>query len=394
MEESYDKSWITWFNIHKSRNLYEEVLSDKFLEYKKCRCCNESIYYYDSTFSVDKNKNINPINKSFLSKKELLGNVYYLSVCEDCLSKKYPKYQSLNKGRVFNRICDITCYAFNIPDDVAKKWNKENYAITQKHLIKKYGEEVGKNKWKEYCDKQALTNTFEYKKEKYNWTKEQFDEYNKSRGITLDNLIKKHGIDKGTDMWDKYIKSQIMTKSKDYVVEKYGEDYWIQLNNSKKLNLENFIRKYGQEFGLSKYNEYLDKITQYKPSKMSQTFFEKLDKYFEGYTTYYYNKNKKEFGKLLSNGKYIFIDYFILELNLAIEYNGDIWHANPLYFKENDKPYPFFNKKLTAKEIWNNEKERLECLKKDFNIDTIVVWESDDINYENLYKNIIEKYGK
>jgi hypothetical protein len=69
----------------------------------------------------------------------------------------------------------LTEYAFNINHDDAIKWIKEKYAITEKNLIKKWGEEKGKIKWKEYCEKQSISNTFEYKKEKYGWSKEEFD---------------------------------------------------------------------------------------------------------------------------------------------------------------------------------------------------------------------------
>lgn len=96
---------------------------------------------------------------------------------------------------------EITKFAFNIPDDVYKA-SRSKYAITKDAMIAKYGEQGGTKKWNEYCKKQALTNTFEYKHQKYDWTKEQFDEYNKSRAVTKENLIRRHCKDKGMIIWN------------------------------------------------------------------------------------------------------------------------------------------------------------------------------------------------
>lgn len=130
----YNKTWITLFNKNKTKDLYREVLNKEFPHNDKCLCCDDIIYYYDSTF-----KNLDgvltPTNKSYLSYKDIDGEKYYLSVCEDCLIKKYPKYEKINKSRVFNRICDITEYAFNIPIEISNKWKKNNYAITKDTIV-------------------------------------------------------------------------------------------------------------------------------------------------------------------------------------------------------------------------------------------------------------------
>jgi hypothetical protein len=44
------------------------------------------------------------------------------------------------------------------------------------------------------------------------------------------------------------------------------------------------------------------------------------------------------------------LDFFIKELNLAIEFQGDIFHANPKIFKASDNPNPF-RKDLSSSEI-------------------------------------------
>lgn len=59
---------------------------------------------------------------------------------------------------------------------------KKLMSCTKENMIRRYGREEGLMRWESYINKQAETNTFEYKQRVYGWTREQFDEYNKSRG--------------------------------------------------------------------------------------------------------------------------------------------------------------------------------------------------------------------
>ena len=54
-------------------------------------------------------------------------------------------------------------------------------------------------------------------------------------------------------------------------------------------------------------------------------------------------------------------DIFIKDLNLIIEYNGDYWHCNP---KKYEPDYIHPHKKKKAEEIWNDDKVRIDNLKK------------------------------
>jgi len=384
----YNKTWITWFNKNKNKELYNEIINKEIPEHKRCRICNGPIYYYDSIFRINKDKKLYVDKKSYLTKKIIENKEYYLSVCEECLTKKYPEYQTLNKGRVFNRICDITNFAFNIPEKITEEWKKKNYSITLENFIKKYGEEKGKLKWENYLLKQSKSNTLEYKKEKYGWDKNKFDEYNKSRSVTLKNCVLRHGEEDGLKIWENYIEKQKLTKSKEYYVDKYGLDEWLKLCKSKKISLTNFKEKYGELEGEQKYIQKVSRC--YPPSKVSQDLFEGIDVFLEKkYRTYYYNKDGIEFGKLLSNGRYVFLDFYIKELKLNIEYNGDIWHANPKIYKKDDKPIPFNDK--TSEDIWKSDKEKINLLERDFGIKTIVIWESDKKPISELL-NIIKKH--
>lgn len=62
------------------------------------------------------------------------------------------------------------------PDAVSRR------KVTLQNMILKYGDVIGAEKWNAYCNKQAETNSFDYKQKKFGFTSEQFDIYNKSRG--------------------------------------------------------------------------------------------------------------------------------------------------------------------------------------------------------------------
>ena len=257
-------------------------------------------------------------------------------------------------------------------------------------MIEKYGEEEGKKMWDRYCKKQSETNTYEYKKEKYGWTEDQFKEYNKSRAVTLKNLIKRHGEEEGKTMWDRYCERQSETKSWDYMVRTFGEEKAKSINKAKSQTLEALIKRYGEEEGTNRYMEKINKISPYY-SEISQIFFNELDKFLSPkYKTHYATKNK-EFGVNLKD-RYIFLDYFIDELNLCIEFNGTNFHADPRIYKKDDHPNPF-DLNITAQEIWDNDKDRMKKLKKLRNIDTVVVWEIDynnGIDIKDFIKNTLK----
>lgn len=67
-----------------------------------------------------------------------------------------------------------------------------------------------------------------------------------------------------------------------------------------------------------------------------------------------------------------FVDYYIKDYNVVIEFNGDVFHGNPEIFNENDKPNPY-NQALTDKQIWESDNQRIMWLKENYNVSVIVV---------------------
>ena len=76
-------------------------------------------------------------------------------------------------------------------EDDAKK-AKEQYhgkrKNTYENFIKKHGEIEGEIKWQLYKDRQAYSNSFEYKLDKYGWNLDQYNEYNKNRNKIITNI--------------------------------------------------------------------------------------------------------------------------------------------------------------------------------------------------------------
>ena len=229
----------------------------------------------------------------------------------------------------------------------------------------------GSKKWESYREKQRETNTFEYKKEKYNWSKEEFKEYNQSRAITEQNLIKKHGIKKGKKKFDDYCKRQAYAGcSLDYFQDMYGkidgEKKYKELNKKKALTRENFIRKYVKVEGEEKFLLCINNHHSFF-SKMSQTLFKEI----ETPKCYYAEKNN-EYGVWLHEGNcYAKLDFYDIDKNKCIEFNGDYWHANPKIYNAEDVINFPGKRNIKAKDIWDKEKKRLDELKYIRNMDIL-----------------------
>lgn len=347
--------------------LFEEIENEYVKNATKCRECNHSIVYPNTFLRISKNKNIKYEGTSYKTIKNINGKIFYLTICDNCLSKHYIEFNKLNKSKVFNTLNEITKFAFNINDKDYYKAKKTSFGsgVSKEILIDRHGKEKGLLKWEQYRQKQASSNTFEYKHKKYGWSKDEFDEFNKKRAVTINNLISKHGEELGLIKWNDYIKRQRYTCTYGYFINKYG----IQIGQEK---WDNFMS-----------SRFFKNINY---SKKSQEIFESFELIFNQYKTYYALKNG-EFNKLL-NGNIVFIDYYILELKIAIEYNGNKFHANPDFYNDDDMPNPFSNE--LAKDIKQRDLTRYNNLYDVLGIKTLVIWENDIISLQKI-KECVDK---
>ena len=68
--------------------------------------------------------------------------------------------------------------------------------------------DAGEQRYEECCKRQAYTNTYEYKRATYGWTREQFNDYNAKRRSSKDTFVQRYGYQEGIKKWDDYCAHQ------------------------------------------------------------------------------------------------------------------------------------------------------------------------------------------
>lgn len=312
-------------------------------------------------------------NNKVSSYNEILENIRFL--------KSFGTKISLNKL--------IVMYG---PKEGLSKYNEycNSRKITEETLKLKYGEDEGLERWLVYKQKQAYSNTLEYKQLKYGWSKEKFDEYNKSRATTKQLSIKRYGEEIGLERWESYRNMQAYTNTKSYLGDRYEE-----INKRKGITLPNFIMKYGVSDGPIKYAEYFNSSKDFY-SKISQKLFYEIIKYdpFK-LNKCYFAEHNKEYGILdHSTGTYKKYDFVCPAVKFAIEFHGDHYHGNPKIYGPNSKLRGKGCTQILAKEVWEKDLYRSELMLKERNIQLITVWESDYMKNPNEVIERILSYAK
>ena len=183
------------------------------------------------------------------------------------------------------------------------------------------------------------------------------------------------------------------------------KEHWIKLGyneeESQKIisryqttfSKEICINKYGKEKGLEIFKKRQEKwqLTLHKTNKMhcgyskiSQDLFNELIKHTNN--EIYYGSLNREYTIYNKENKHIYaFDFTDLTNRKIIEFQGDIYHANPNLFSEDDKPSPWNN--LTSKELWQKDEYKKQVALNN-NFDLIQIWESD---FRNNKEKTIKK---
>ncbi len=355
-----------------------------------CKVCGNPICWDNSRVYVGRNGDIKFSGRTHNSTKVVNGHTYHLQCCQRCFEQKF------HRTPCFGTMCESTKWAYDISDE-DYMFARLRYAMTKEAMIAKYGEQEGQKRWAQYCQRQAETNTFEYKQKTYGWTREQFDEYNQSRAVTLKNLISRYGEQEGQKRWAQYCQRQMETKSWDYLVKQYGEDKAREINRSKAITLENMIRVHGEIEGPKKYHKWLSQFAKREPqrwSKTSQKIFNEMRPIVEsfGYTCKY-QTHGGEYSLVTRTGGYL-LDFYIPELKVGIEYNGSCFRADPRLY-HNDEHCDPLRPHLTASEIREHDRIRKESIYHDHQIVLYELWELDyneGCNIQEFIKNILRKH--
>ena len=271
--------------------------------------------------------------------------------------KKYNNLNSINRWLVLGFSKDISTM-------ICEFFKTTKYGFMLRGMTEKDYEN-----WKE----KSITNRKTIPKKETNplfveyWLKKGFtiDEAKEKISLKnargLDYFINKYGVNEGTLKYYSMCKKRKKSSSLEGYIKKYGEiegkNKFIEITKSKNVSLEKQIERYGEDIGLDKHNKRIQKmINSYAKndfcngSKIANLFFDKLQ------VTLDFNIKKE-----IVIGNYI-CDCLISERKLIIEFFGDYWHKNPLYFIENNERFTKY------------DKDKLNFLKDNYNV--IVVWES------------------
>jgi hypothetical protein len=152
------------------------------------------------------------------------------------------------------------------------------------------------------------------------------------------------------------------------------------------FSLEKCTQKYGDEEGKTRFTERQNKwlnsllnndnmVIGY--SKISQELFYKL---LESYDiddrqNVHFATHNKEYKLEKDEGGVWLYDFTDLKQNKIIEFHGDMYHGNPKQYKSNDYPN-VFKKTITAQEIWDKDKRKLE-LARSKGFEVLIIWDSE-----------------
>ena len=225
------------------------------------------------------------------------------------------------------------------------------------YYIKRYGEVEGRKKYKERQQTSTLNNFINKYGEKIGTKK--YNEVNQKKAITFENLSKKYGETEATNRINNWKISLSQHGNKKYYIEKYGEEWYKDL----------LKRSTGKGTSYSAEGvEFCKEIISFLPG----------DNEFE----IYYGENEYIFYTELDFPKLILPDLLLKspKLNIVFEFYGDYWHKNPKIYKEEDP---------TVKERWEFDKKRISILQDKFNCKVFVCWEDDyKNNRDNIFNNI------
>lgn len=174
----------------------------------------------------------------------------------------------------------------------------------------------------------------------------------------INSALKKYGC---TNVFQA---DEIKKKSKQTMLEKYGVEYTIQLPFFKQ-NHKN-VSKSHKEI----YNFLLSNNIDCQNEKI-------FSKYNQCYKRTYSPR----------------ADICIESKKIAIEFNGDYWHANPKIYKKNDI-IPTWKGQIPAKDIWKKDKIKKKHIES-FGYKVIYIWEKDySENKDNILQGLLDEINQ
>lgn len=345
-------------------------------ELYRCSSCGNLInypsnLYYFSKFDKRPPKNLGfgklrgSSKKSIFGIHEINGHQYHLRYCGKCAAEIDPDYSS----KITSNTSQTTKVLYGISDEDFNVAVTNLCSHTKDSFIRKYGESEGLSRWNEYRRKQAETNSFEYKKKQYGWSADDFLNYNKSRAVTLDNMIARYGQDEGVRKFDEYQERQRYTVSLEYFKERYGDEQGTEI-------YRNFCEKRRESSKRALANR-----QRVNYSKIADEFFQKLCDRFPDHEIYTHCLNSEY------NVGYYNPDFYDRTAGIIVEFYGDFWHANPAIYEADSSLHPVIlspeRHLVNVGDLWDHDQKRQTYIISKLKIKPdhfVIVWQSDYMN--------------
>lgn len=248
---------------------------------------------------------------------------------------------------------------------------KEKFGLNK--LCKKCNKIVSRKCLGEYCnrcrDKRGINNSFFGKKH----SKKTIEDIKKKVSITSKKLWEDEKYRK------KVIEGVSKPRRKGFAEEQSKRvTKWYEENPSQR-DLRSEIMKQSWKEGKITSNNF-----SCNSSKIENDFFDEIEKI--------YPNVRKKVTLRDSDNRVIYPD-ILVDNFLIIEFFGDFWHGNPKFYNPDD----VIIKNITAKEIWEQDKERIDRLShvvsedNDFAVEyrVEIVWEDD---YKNNKENVLKYF--
>ena len=210
---------------------------------------------------------------------------------------------------------------------------------------------------------------------------------------------------------DNPLKSHMVRgKAKETCLQRYGAEYYPQAEESKQKLNSLFLEKLKND----NYYELGYRLIGYKGNGNYELYCPNCNRNFMiNCTDHFYHRNKlnqeictycnpllKHYScgekeivdyiksiynkEVIENDRSIIhpyeLDIYLPDLRLAIEYNGDYWHANPKFYDANDVII-----RKTVSQIWKKDEQKINrCIK--VGIELLVIWEDDWTNRQDVVK--------
>lgn len=127
---------------------------------------------------------------------------------------------------------------FDITDEELEHEHKKFDTASLESFKRRFGEKLGIEKYNQYCKRQAYTCSKEYMINERGMTEDEWNKFNASRACTKENFIARYGEELGSEKWKKYCDLEAYVGcQEDYFIEKYGKEEgtlrYLEVNRQK-----------------------------------------------------------------------------------------------------------------------------------------------------------------